>query len=68
MRPYQWKLSGYLWYGRGEETVASRLLLLELLDTLAAFGWVPHACVDMSNGGSDIMASDSWYMRKYVQD
>ncbi|KAH7105935.1 hypothetical protein BKA62DRAFT_688409 [Auriculariales sp. MPI-PUGE-AT-0066] len=51
---------GYLWLAAGSETVAARLLLLQLLDVLAAAGYELHAAVDMSCG----MDIDTWFMRK----
>ncbi|EJD43710.1 hypothetical protein AURDEDRAFT_114519 [Auricularia subglabra TFB-10046 SS5] len=63
---YQFKMHGFPWYADGAETVSIRIVLLNILDTLAAAGWEFHASVDLSmgqnEGGSD--STDTWFFRK----
>lgn len=67
---YQFKLFGYPWYADGSETVTSRVLLLNMLDALATYGWELHASIDMSLGpGSESSAgrdTESWFFKKYI--
>ncbi|KZV92012.1 hypothetical protein EXIGLDRAFT_718798 [Exidia glandulosa HHB12029] len=70
---YQFKMHGYPWYANGSDTVTTRVLLLNILDALAAYGWELHATVDMStgSGGSESRSAgqdtDSWFLKKFQQ-
>jgi len=46
--------------------VTTRIMLLQLLDVLAAYGWELHATVDMSVGASEGMDTDTWFLRKII--
>lgn len=48
--PWNSRCAGYPWYADGSDTVTTRVLLLNILDALAAYGWEIHATVDMSLG------------------
>jgi len=67
---YQFKLHGYPWHANGGDTVITRVVLLNILNSLNSLGWEIHATIDMSqgpassqsnSGGSD---TDSWFFRK----
>jgi len=58
-----WKLLGHPWCADGQDTVASRLLILDLVSGIESCGYLIYACIDQSIGhdGSD---TDSWYLRR----
>lgn len=65
---YQFKMHGHPWYAEGGNTVKVRILLLKILNVIAAHGWELHATIDMSLGpGGDGTGgdNDTWFFRKY---
>ncbi|KAH7105936.1 hypothetical protein BKA62DRAFT_688418 [Auriculariales sp. MPI-PUGE-AT-0066] len=58
-------MKGWPWYASGSETVTTRVLLLQVLDLLAAYGYELHATVDMCYGSEGIDV-DTWFLRKYT--
>jgi hypothetical protein len=64
---WQFKLNGYPWHAKGEETMSTRLLVLRIIETLEGFGWSLYASIDQWNGpGSSSSSSetDCWYCVK----
>lgn len=48
-KTYDIKFNGYPWRPSGEETVTTRVLLLELLGCLESFGFSLYASIDQNN-------------------
>lgn len=62
---YQFKMHGFPWYSDGADTVSIRIVLLNILEALAAAGWEFHASIDISLGqGETANDSDTWFFRK----
>lgn len=66
---WEFKLIGNPWWSVGDEAISVRILLLNMLDVLSAYGWEVHTSLDMTagpgglgkNAGSD---TDCWILRK----
>ncbi|KAF4571744.1 hypothetical protein EYR40_008268 [Pleurotus pulmonarius] len=61
---YEFKCKGWPWYAMGGDTVATRVLLLRILELLERFGFSLYASIDQSIGaGGDATTSetDTWY-------
>lgn len=61
---YEFKCKGWPWYAMGGDTVATRILLLRMLELLESFGFSLYASIDQSIGaGGDGTTSetDTWY-------
>ena len=61
---YEFKLYGSPWWPTGESTMATRLLLLKMVEMLEKFGWSLYASVDQNNGHTEFSETDSWYCVK----
>jgi hypothetical protein len=65
LNAFEFKINGWPWRPRGEETMTTRLLLLRMLETLEISGWSLYANVDQNNGhhnkNSSSTGTDSWY-------
>ena len=59
---WEFKLHGYPWYARGEESVKTRLLGLRMIETLENHGWSLYSSLDQSDGqGETTSDADSWF-------
>ncbi|KAK0647004.1 hypothetical protein B0T16DRAFT_414566 [Cercophora newfieldiana] len=58
---YEFKLKGRPWGGMGEETVKSRVLLLQLLALFDSLGWRSYAAVSQGTEFGDFKRPDTWY-------
>lgn len=61
----QFKLSGYPWYGQGDQAVPSRVLIAEIMTFMYKNGWAIYLATDLSKKQSD---KDSWYFRRVTPD
>jgi hypothetical protein len=59
----QFKLRGTPWYADGEETVTSRILVLNILAELESNGWHLYGTIDMSTGVQAVNSKDTWFFR-----
>jgi hypothetical protein len=60
----EFKLKGNPWWGSYDESVYSRLLVLELLSGLDYMGWKLYASIDQSIGYENRSEKDTWYFIK----
>jgi hypothetical protein len=58
---WEFKLNGYPWLATGEETMTTRLLILNMVGTLESHGWTLYASLDQSTAGEKTSETDSWY-------
>jgi len=63
---YEFKLKGRPWGGMGEETVKSRVLVLQLLALLEGLGWRSYAAVGLGTEFGDFKKPDTWYFVRPV--
>ncbi|KAG9224415.1 hypothetical protein CCMSSC00406_0009457 [Pleurotus cornucopiae] len=57
---YEFKCKGWPWYAMGGDTVATRILLLRMLELLESFGFSLYASIDQSIGaGGDGTTSET---------
>ncbi len=66
---HEFKLLGNPWYASGEDTMATRQLILKLVETLEMQGWSLYACIDQNSGphnsnNSSTSETDVWYCVK----
>ncbi|KDQ10256.1 hypothetical protein BOTBODRAFT_136995 [Botryobasidium botryosum FD-172 SS1] len=66
---YEFKLKGYPWKADGEATVATRLMLLQIIEALGTIGFEIYASIDMCTGPSngdegDGADTDTWILRR----
>jgi len=65
---YEFKLKGYPWKADGEATVATRLMLLQILGALGSVGFELYASIDMCAGpngdDNDGADTDTWILRR----
>lgn len=47
---WEFKLAGNPWWSNGDESIAVRVLLLNMLDALNGMGWNLHSSLDMTAG------------------
>lgn len=62
---YEFKLKGYPWYGKGDDSVLSRRLLAAVLKTMAQFGWNLLQAADVSKKPDD---KDTLFFEKGTPD
>ncbi|TVY34725.1 hypothetical protein LSUB1_G005023 [Lachnellula subtilissima] len=58
---YEFKLSGYPWYGQGSDAITSRVVVREIFAYLFSQGWILHLSTDVSRSKYD---KDSLIFRK----
>ncbi|KAK4445680.1 hypothetical protein QBC34DRAFT_412911 [Podospora aff. communis PSN243] len=63
---YEFKLKGRPWGGMGEETVQSRVILLQLLALFDRLGWKSYASVGLGTEIGDFKRPDTWYFVRPV--
>ena len=66
---HEFKLIGTPWYASGQDTMATRLLILQMVETMEANGWSLYASIDQNSGASNSSNSsysetDVWYCVK----
>ncbi|KAF8586359.1 hypothetical protein K439DRAFT_1631775 [Ramaria rubella] len=62
---YEFKLYGRPWYARSDIAVKTRVLLLDILDAMVAYGYDVYASVDLSTGkGERGRDTDSWFLKR----
>jgi hypothetical protein len=66
---HEFKLNGTPWYASGEDTMATRLLILKMVETMEMNGWSLYASIDQntgppSNSNSSSSETDVWYCVK----
>jgi hypothetical protein len=70
LNAWEFKLNGWPFKSSGSETMAPRLLLLRMLETLEMGGWSLYATIDQNNGRSGnnhaATGTDSWYCQRAV--
>ncbi|TVY94168.1 hypothetical protein LAWI1_G001361, partial [Lachnellula willkommii] len=58
---YEFKLSGYPWFGQGSDAITSRVVVREIFAYLFSQGWILHLSTDVSKNKYD---KDSLIFRK----
>ncbi|KAK7457798.1 hypothetical protein VKT23_010138 [Stygiomarasmius scandens] len=64
---YEIKFRGYPWYATGSDTIATRMMVLRLLEVLEENGFTLYLSIDQNIGSGNndsVSDTDSWYCRR----
>jgi predicted RNA-binding protein YlqC (UPF0109 family) len=61
LNTWEFKIRGTPWWASGEETMVTRMMILNMLETLERYGWSLYASIDQNQAGEDSSETDSWF-------
>lgn len=63
---FEIKFHGNPWLPHGTDTVTTRIMILNMLQTLERFGWSLHASLHVPQGGGEGQEADIMYFQKQL--